>query len=84
VSKTAEDGSASPDQTAGPRRALPRRRVWPRVLIAVSAVLVVALVGVGAYAWTINRQITSNIHRGIDLPADTPTAGGPSGSPSAQ
>jgi len=46
-------------------------------------VLVVALVGVGAYAWTINRQITSNIRRGIELPADAPTAGAPSASPSA-
>jgi LCP family protein required for cell wall assembly len=83
VSKTAEDGPASPAQNPGPRRALPRRRAWRRVLIAVSAVLVVALVGVGAYAWTINRQITSNIRRGIELPADAPTAGAPSASPSA-
>ena len=84
MSNTAEDGPVSPDEGAGPRRASPRRRVWRRVLIGVAAVLVVALVGVGAYAWTINRQITGNIHRGIELPADPASAGVPSGSPSAQ
>ena len=82
MSQTAEDATPAPHQPGGPGR--PRRRVLRRVLVAVAAVLVVALVGVGAYAWTINRQITSNIHRGIELPADTPTPGAPSPSPSAQ
>jgi LCP family protein required for cell wall assembly len=75
VSKTPEDGPTAPGEPVAPRRATGRPHVWRRVLIAVAAVLVVALVGVGAYAWTINRQVTSNIHRGIDLPADTPTPG---------
>ena len=86
MSQTADEGPVVPPE---PRRAQPRRRWLRRSLIAVSAVLVVALVGVGAYAWTINRQITSNIHRGIELPpADAPTATpgapAPSGSPSVQ
>jgi polyisoprenyl-teichoic acid--peptidoglycan teichoic acid transferase len=84
VSQTADDGPAEPVEPEGPRRAQPRRRALRRVLIAVAAVLVVALVGAGAYAWTINRQITSNIHRGIELPVDTPTPGAPAASPSAQ
>jgi LCP family protein required for cell wall assembly len=81
VSQTADDGPAAPVPPAGPRRARPRGRVLRRVLVAVAVLVVVALVGAGAYAWTINRQITSNIHRGIDLPVDTPTPGAPSGSP---
>ena len=80
MSHTADDGPAGP---VGPRRALPRRRWLRRSLIVVASLLVVALVGVGAYAWTINRQITSNIQRGIELPVDTPTPGAPSASPSA-
>jgi LCP family protein required for cell wall assembly len=86
VSKTADTGPAEP---TGPTHQQPvhrGRKNLRRAVIVLSAVLVVALVGVGAYAWTINRQITSNIHRGIELPADTPTPGAPapSGSPSAQ
>lgn len=84
MSQTADDGAAASAEPTGPRRQRPRRRWLRRSLIAVAAVLVVALVGVGAYAWTINRQITSNIHRGIELPADTPTPGAPAASPSAQ
>jgi LCP family protein required for cell wall assembly len=87
VSQTADEGPVTPPEP----HAQPRRRWLRRSLIAVAAVLVVALVGVGAYAWTINRQITSNIHRGIELPpvdAPTPTPGAPTptagGSPSTQ
>jgi len=81
VSKTSDDGQPTPVE---PTRTTRRRRVWRRVLIAVAAVLVVALAGAGAYAWTINRQVTSNIHRGIELSPDTPTPGADSASPSAQ
>ena len=84
MSQTADTGPAGPVPPDGPRRARPRRRVLRRVLIGVAAVLVVALVGAGAYAWNINHQITSNIHRGIELPADTPTPGAPSSTPTAQ
>ena len=78
MSQTGDDGPAGPVPSEGPTPARPRRRVLRRVLIAVAAVLVVALVGAGAYAWTINRQMTSNITRGIELPVDTPTPGAPS------
>ena len=50
-----------------------RRRHWRRVLVGVAALLVVA-VGVGAfYAWRIDRSLTSNLTRGIDLPGDDPS-----------
>lgn len=81
MSQTADDAPPAPEQPDAPRPG--HRRAWRRALIAVAALVVVALVGAGAYAWTINRQITSNIHRGIDLPADTPSPGDPSSSPSA-
>ena len=84
MSQTADTGPVGPVPPSGPRRANPRGRVLRRVLIGVAALVVVALVGAGAYAWNINRQITSNIHRGIELPADTPTPGAPAVSPSAQ
>ncbi len=77
MSQTADDGAAAPVPPPAPRRAQPRGKGLRRALIAVAAVLVVALVGVGAYAWNINRQITSNIHRGLVLPVDTPTPGAP-------
>ncbi|SEP84409.1 LCP family protein [Microlunatus flavus] len=82
MSQTADDPTPAPGHPAGPRRATPRRYVLRRVVVGVSALLVVALVGVGAYAWTINRQITSNIHRGIELPAAPTTPG--AASPTAQ
>ncbi len=81
MSQTADDGPVTPAQPSGPHRA--PRRALRRALIAVAALVVVALVGTGVYAWTINRQITSNIHRGIELPANTPTPGAPSASASA-
>lgn len=84
MSHTAGDEPGAPverDRTGSGR---PRRRWLRRSLIVVAAALVLALVGVGAYAWTINRQVTSNIHRGIDLPGATPTPGTPSTPPSAQ
>jgi LCP family protein required for cell wall assembly len=86
VSQTADDGLAAPVPPHGPDAPGTRRRGLRRALIAVAAVLVVALVGVGAYAWNINRQLTSNIHRGIELPVDPPAPGAPSApssSPSA-
>jgi len=75
VSETADDGLPAPETPTDTQRTKRPVHVWRRVLIGVAAVLVVALVGVGVYAWTINRQVTSNIHRGIELPVDTPTPG---------
>ena len=77
MSQTADDGPVTPVPPAAPQRAKPRGRGLRRALVVVAAVLVVALVGAGAYAWTINRQITSNINRGIELPVETPTPGAP-------
>ncbi len=83
MSQTADGVTPAPGEPTGPGPSEPRRRVLRRVLIGVAAVLVVALVGVGAYAWTIDRQITGNIQRGIELPAQSPGAGAPSGSASS-
>ena len=82
MSQTADDGPVAPVPPAEAQRARPRRRVLRRALVVVAALLVVALVGAGAYAWTIDRRITSNINRGIELPAETPTPGAPA-TPSA-
>jgi LCP family protein required for cell wall assembly len=49
----------------------PRRRLLPKILIAVAALLVVALVGGSVYAYTINRSVTKNISRQDNLPADS-------------
>src|SRR5687768_8711004 len=47
-----------------------RHRLLPKTLIGVAAVLVVA-VGAGLfYAATIDRSLTKNLNRGVELPAD--------------
>jgi LCP family protein required for cell wall assembly len=64
-----------PDAGAEPSAAPPgrRRRGWSRVLILLVGLLVVA-VGAGAfYAWRIDRSLTGNLSRGIDLPGDDPS-----------
>jgi LCP family protein required for cell wall assembly len=58
---------------AAPRRRA--RRVWPRVLIALGIVLVLAIGAAAAYLVTIDRSVTSNLTRGVDLPSDDPSAG---------
>ena len=77
MSQHADGTTTTPERQRDPR---PRGRARRRVLIVVAALLVVALGGAGAYAWTINHQVTSNIKRGIELPPTTP---GPGSSPSA-
>ncbi len=59
--------------TEKPRRA-ERRRVWPIVLIAVAGLLVLALGAAAAYLITIDRSVTRNITRGVDLPGNDPSA----------
>jgi len=54
------------------------------VLLPVVGVLVVLLAAGGVYAWTLDRSLTQNITRGIDLPGDDPTAAGESPRPSEQ
>src|SRR5918993_546208 len=64
--------AASPAGAPLPRRT--RRRIWPRVLVAVAILLVVVLGAGAAYLFTIDRSVTSNLNRGLDLPSDDPTA----------
>ena len=64
--------AASPAGAPPPRRA--RRRIWPRVLIALGLVLVLLTGAAAAYLLTIDRSVTSNITRGVDLPSDDPSA----------
>lgn len=52
-----------------------RRRLWLRILVPVAALLVLVVAAGGVYAWTLDRSITRNLTRGIDLPSDAPTAG---------
>ena len=75
MSQTADGATPTPQGPSGPRRAQPRPTLRRRVLIVVAALLVVALGGIGAYAWTINHQVTSNIKRGIELPAASASPG---------
>ena len=63
--------AASPAGAPPPR---PARRIWPRVLIALGIVLVLAIGAAAAYLVTIDRSVTSNLTRGVDLPSNDPTA----------
>ena len=57
-----------------PPKVLRRRRIWPRVLIAVASLLVVVLGAAAVYVLSIDRSITSNLNRGVDLPSDESSA----------
>src|SRR6478672_1058483 len=48
-----------------------RRRVLPKVLIGVAILLVAAIATGVVYAVNIDRSVTKNITRGIDLPSDS-------------
>jgi polyisoprenyl-teichoic acid--peptidoglycan teichoic acid transferase len=51
-----------------------KRRLLPKILIGVS-VLLVAVIGAGLlYAATIDRSLTSNLNRGVELPTDESSA----------
>ena len=55
------------DEATEPKK---RRRLLPKILIGVS-VLLVAVIGAGLlYAATIDRSVTRNINRGVELPTD--------------
>ena len=47
-----------------------RRRLLPKILIGVAVVLVVAIGAGLLYAATIDRSLTKNLNRGVELPAD--------------
>ncbi len=63
-------GDPAPDK---PRR---RKRRLPLVLGLVAGLLVVAIAAVAVYAFTVERNITANLTRGVELPPDTPSASG--------
>jgi LCP family protein required for cell wall assembly len=65
-----------------PPKDVRRQRMWPRVLIVVACIMVAAL-GAGSvlYAINIDRTLTSNLNRGVDLPSEAPTKAGPGESP---
>jgi LCP family protein required for cell wall assembly len=71
----APDADSSQPAGASPVGPPRHARRWPRVMIAVVALLVVVVGAVAVYAYKIDRSLTSNITRGIDLPADTPSPG---------
>ena len=53
-----------------PKRHKKKRQLLPKILIGV-AVLLVAVIGAGAlYAATIDRSLTKNLNRGVELPTD--------------
>jgi polyisoprenyl-teichoic acid--peptidoglycan teichoic acid transferase len=66
--------AASP--AGDPPRRERRRKIWPRVLIAVAILLVAALGAGTVYLLNIERTVTSNLNRapGVDLPSDEPSA----------
>lgn len=80
------DPPRRPGESPTPPRA-GRRRLWPRIVIPLAAVLVVALALGGFYVWSIDRSLTQNITRESNLPMETPTASGmkprPSKAPNA-
>ena len=63
----------APPGDAAPRRR--RRRALPRIFIVVGVVLVLAIAAAAIYAVTIDRSVTQNITRGVDLPGESPSPG---------
>jgi LCP family protein required for cell wall assembly len=74
MSETPAPADPDPGTAGGSPQPRRRRRVWPRVLIVVAGVLVLALAAGGVYVWRIDRSLTSNINRGIDLPPESGAA----------
>src|SRR5215210_2865570 len=69
------ESSAPPPPTDGqPRRAERRRRLWPWVLVAASTLLVVFSGALVMYLASIDRTLTTNLNRGVDLPSEEPSA----------
>jgi LCP family protein required for cell wall assembly len=71
MTQTALRRESRPDDDSGTPK---RRRLLPKILIGV-AVLLVAAIGAGVlYAATIDRSLTKNLNRGVQLPADESSA----------
>ena len=67
MAQTTMTRESRPDDATEPKK---RRRLLPKILIGIS-VLLVAVIGAGLwYAATIDRSVTRNINRGVELPTD--------------
>ena len=67
MAQTTMTRESRPDDATEPKK---RRRLLPKILIGIS-VLLVAVMGAGLwYAATIDRSVTRNINRGVELPTD--------------
>jgi polyisoprenyl-teichoic acid--peptidoglycan teichoic acid transferase len=67
MAQTTMTRESRPDDGTEPKK---RRRLLPKILIGIS-VLLVAVIGAGLwYAATIDRSVTQNINRGVELPTD--------------
>jgi polyisoprenyl-teichoic acid--peptidoglycan teichoic acid transferase len=60
-----------PDDDSGTPK---RRRLLPKILIGVAVLLVAAISAGVLYAATIDRSLTKNLNRGVELPADESSA----------
>jgi anionic cell wall polymer biosynthesis LytR-Cps2A-Psr (LCP) family protein len=67
MTQTTVTRESGPDDDANPPK---KRRLLPKILIGV-AVLLVAATGAGLlYRATIDRSLTENLNRGVELPTD--------------
>lgn len=67
MAQTTMTRESRPDDATEPKK---HRRLLPKILIGIS-VLLVAVMGAGLwYAATIDRSVTRNINRGVELPTD--------------
>jgi polyisoprenyl-teichoic acid--peptidoglycan teichoic acid transferase len=72
---------AQTTMTREPRRSDPapqpkRRRLLPKILIAATVLLITAIGAGLLYAATIDRSLTKNLNRGVELPSEGPSAAG--------
>jgi polyisoprenyl-teichoic acid--peptidoglycan teichoic acid transferase len=71
MAQTTMTRESRPDDAPEPKK---HRRLLPKILIGIS-VLLVAVIGAGLwYAATIDRSVTQNINRGVELPTDPSSA----------
>ena len=70
MAQTTATRESMPDDAPEPKR----RRLLPKILIGL-AVLLIAVVGAGLlYAATVDRSLTNNLNRGVELPTDESSA----------
>ena len=81
MTETATPGGASDPEPTPPRA---RRRVWPKLLVAVAVLLVGATAAAAFYVYSIDRSVVQNITRQSSLPDESPTAPGMSPRPTKE